>query len=95
MRNAAPKEIGGETIVVRKSDVSSPIGRLVKGLIFPKDLLIAATIEGDEVRLEYTKADVVRGTNVSLGPGCEIGLVEYTGELNRHEDAVVGQSKHL
>ncbi|MEF3304770.1 cytoplasmic protein [Paenibacillus sp. GYB003] len=89
------KEIGGETIVVRKTGVDSPIGRLVKALVLSKEMLFADLIEGDEIRLEYTKAAVVRGTNVTIGPGCDIGLVEYTGEFRRFSDAVVGCSKQI
>ena len=43
--------------------------------------LKAGTIEGDTVQLEYTKAEVVRGKNVTIGKKCEIGRVEYTGTL--------------
>ncbi|TMV51538.1 hypothetical protein FE783_07125 [Paenibacillus mesophilus] len=89
------KEIGGESITVRKSGFDSPIEKLMKAIIFPKDELLADTIEGDEVRLEYTTAKIVRGTNVTIGPGCHIGLVEYTGVYKRDKDAVVSESRHI
>lgn len=89
------REIGGESISVRKTGIDSPFGKLMKALVFPKDVLITDTIEGDEVRLEYTTAGVVRGTNVSIGPGCHIGLVEYKGEYRRDQDAVVIESRRM
>lgn len=87
------KEIGGESILVRKSDFASPFGKLMKALVFSKDLLIADMIEGDEIRLEYTKANIVRGTNVTIGAGCEIGLVEYKGEFKRTGNGIVAESR--
>ncbi|MDF2717034.1 MAG: bactofilin, partial [Paenibacillus sp.] len=42
------KEIGGESITIRKSGIDSPFGKLMKALILPKDALLADTIEGDE-----------------------------------------------
>ncbi|WP_176706579.1 polymer-forming cytoskeletal protein [Paenibacillus hemerocallicola] len=89
------REIGGESISVRKTGIDSPFGKLMKALIFPKDALIADTIEGDEVRLEYTTAGVVRGTNVTIGPGCHIGLVEYKDGYRRDIDAVVIESRQM
>ncbi|MDF2716505.1 MAG: bactofilin [Paenibacillus sp.] len=89
------REIGGESILVRRTGIDSPFGKLMKALIFPKDALIADTIEGDEVRLEYTTAGVVRGTNVTIGPGCHIGLVEYKGEYRRDKDAIVNESRQM
>ncbi|WP_146250199.1 cytoplasmic protein [Paenibacillus flagellatus] len=89
------KEIGGETITVRRTGNGSAIGKLVKALVFSQDALVADAIEGDDVRLEYTKAGVVRGTNVVIGPGSEIGLVEYKDNLSVHTDAKVSASKQL
>lgn len=89
------KEIGGEHIVVRKSRKANPIAKLVKALIFNNDHLTVETIEGDDIQLEYTKADIVRGTNISIGPGCEIGLVEYKGKFTQHKDAKVTDSRKI
>ncbi len=48
-----------------------------------------STIEGDEISLELVKADVVRGANVTIGDGCEIGKVEYSESLEISEKAHV------
>ena len=42
----------------------------------------AGDIEGDDVDLEYTQADVVRGRRVRIGEGCSIGRVEYSESLD-------------
>ena len=73
------KEIGGDHINVRKGG-SFEIKSFIKSLFpaFEMNLnLNTDSIEGDEIYLEYTKAKVVRGNNVNIGPGCEIDLVEY------------------
>lgn len=72
-------DIGGETIDVRQ----------VKQWAFLPFLgernLTADAIEGDTVYLEHTRAKVVRGTKVTIGPGCRIDLVEYSESLEGTE----------
>jgi len=53
--------------------------------------LEAETIEGDEVYLENTKARIVRGKTVTIGPGCQVERVEYSLSLEVDERAHVGQ----
>lgn len=68
-------DIGGERIDVRLANTWT-------FLPFWGDRnLTADTIEGDTVYLENTRAKVVRGVTVEIGPGCDIDLVEYTGSL--------------
>jgi cytoskeletal protein CcmA (bactofilin family) len=73
------KEIGGETIAVRRAGMLD-WRRLVKPFLTGGEALIAETIEGDNIYLEHTKAAAVRGTNVRIGPGCEIDWLEYRNE---------------
>lgn len=40
--------------------------------------LNAERIEGEDIRLENTRASVVRGSRVHIGKGCIVGRVEYT-----------------
>jgi cytoskeletal protein CcmA (bactofilin family) len=69
------RDIGGETIDIR-------LGTSWAFLPFLGERnLTADSIEGDKVYLENTRAKVVRGANVEIGPSCEIDLVEYTGTL--------------
>ncbi len=75
------REIGGETIRVMKGHGFGLFSRFKK--------LSTESVEGDDVYLEYTKAKVVRGNRVHIGPGCEIDLVEYRGEFRQDEDARV------
>lgn len=84
------KEIGGQTIVVKyKSSMFSLLNPL-----FPTQL-ITELIEGDKIELENTKAAIVRGNHITIGPNCEIGLVEYTGELSIHHKASVKENRKL
>jgi cytoskeletal protein CcmA (bactofilin family) len=73
-------EIGGEKINVRKGHEST-LGKIATTLFdtigFHKSRLVAETIEGDDIYLEYTSAKVVRGGRVTIGKGCEIDRVEY------------------
>jgi cytoskeletal protein CcmA (bactofilin family) len=69
------RDIGGETIDVR-------LGTNWAFLPFLGERnLTADTIEGDTVYLENTRAKVVRGADVTIGPDCAIDLVEYAGTL--------------
>lgn len=49
------------------------------------------TIEGEDIDLESTKAELVRGRNVVIGAGCEIERVEYSGTLTVDKAAKVGE----
>jgi len=90
------REIGGEQLRVERG--TSLGGAIFEGIV--KMLtgggtaeLRTAQIEGDDIHLESTIADVVRGKRVVIGPGCQIGTVEYTETLKVHEDAEVGEEK--
>lgn len=60
---------------------------LSMGILNP--VLEADVIEGDEITLENTTAKIVRGNNVVIGNGCDIGTVEYTGHYIKTGDAKV------
>ncbi|WP_124726871.1 polymer-forming cytoskeletal protein [Staphylospora marina] len=94
---AKVKEIGGETITVNRETITSKIARLIKSLFSfsMNHTLTADVIEGDDIRLEYTTASVVRGNHVKIGPGCEIGLVEYKNSLDVSPEATVKERKKI
>lgn len=87
------REIGGEKIIVRRG------GWREKGILFDGLIklftgggaaeLRAQLIEGDEVYLEDTIAETVRGKAVEIGPGCRIETVEYSESLKVADDATV------
>lgn len=52
-------------------------------------LLEAQLIEGDSIRLEQTHASLVRGRQVSIGPGSQISRVEYSQEIYIDPTAIV------
>jgi cytoskeletal protein CcmA (bactofilin family) len=85
------KEIGGQTITVKYK--SSVIGNILKPLFKPQ--LETDLIEGDIIELENTLAKIVRGNQVRIGPNCQIGLVEYTGEYSMDKKAVVAESRRV
>lgn len=84
------REIGGGSIRVEQGHRA--LGVLLHAFVGSDFILTADTIEGDEVWLEHTKAAVVRGKRVTIGPGCEIGRVEYDENLQTDGDAKVGES---
>jgi len=91
--SSAAKEIGGERIDVRRGGWREK-GILLDGLVKlfaggGTAALETKQIEGDEVSLEDTEAEVVRGKKVEIGPGCRIGRVEYSESLKVASDAVV------
>jgi cytoskeletal protein CcmA (bactofilin family) len=80
-------EIGGEKVKVKRGAKFLKANRSIH--------LTAEAIEGDEIDLEYTKAKVVRGKNVRLGPGCEIDLVEYQGDFRKDKNAEVKENRKI
>ena len=87
------REIGGERIDVRRGGYRDR-GILLDGLVrmfsgSGTAELRVTQIEGDEIHLEDTIAEIVRGKKVEIGPGCRIGLVEYADKLEVHPDARV------
>jgi len=82
-------ELGGERIRICKQS-GIDFATWLKVFLFNIQLS-AQSIEGDDVYVEFTKADVVRGKNVSIGPGCEIGLVEYSEKLDQDESSKVSK----
>ncbi|MGG1680099.1 cytoplasmic protein [Neobacillus sp. NRS-1170] len=77
------EEIGGGKITVKKKKNSLlPFGKEV-------GTLKVKVIEGDEIFLENTTADIVRGNQVKIGQGCQIGLVEYREHLSQDSQATI------
>jgi cytoskeletal protein CcmA (bactofilin family) len=90
--NSYAKEIGGETITVKKRNSRTLFDKFIK--TFNKTLK-SDVIEGDHIHLEYTKAKVVRGNFVTLGTGCEIDLVEYKQEFTADKHAIIKEKKKI
>ncbi|OAB41836.1 hypothetical protein [Paenibacillus antarcticus] len=86
------REIGGGKITITKAMTIPFIGKYSPGAY---GAMQADSIEGDEIHLENTKAAVVRGRNVYIGSGCEIGLVEYKNEYKQDQGAVVVQYNRI
>ncbi|WP_206916353.1 hypothetical protein [Alicyclobacillus suci] len=86
-RSSRVKEIGGAQIRVVRSKGSRFFQRVRR--------LTAEVIEGDDIYLEYTKANVVRGKRVTLGPGTEVNLLEYSSDFEKIGDAFVERHKKL
>ena len=76
------EEIGGGVITVKKKHSFHPFGK-------ETGTLTAKVIEGDDIYLENTKADIVRGKRVKIGTGCQIGSVEYTAELLQDQSSTI------
>lgn len=74
--------IGGGTVRVVKRDAGFRFFR-------KRPCLNATLIEADEITLEYTDAETVRGVNVHIGPECVIDRVEYSGSLTTDANCTV------
>lgn len=90
--SSAAKEIGGESIVIKKGAFS-----LLKSIFMPFShaRLSVEMIEGDEIYLEQTRAKVVRGHKVHIGPGCDIEQVEYKDDFRQAQEAKVTHRKKI
>ncbi len=87
------REIGGGTIRVQRPGLVNPVGKLIRAILPAYSMLKADTIEGDDIYLENTKAGVVRGTRVTIGPGCKIELVEYQEHFHQEQGAHVTEKR--
>lgn len=87
------REIGGETILVRRAALLAPFSFFFRPSAFSR--LEADVIEGDSIYLEHTKAGIVRGKQVTIGQGCEIGLVEYKDRLEQKKGSHIADSRKL
>lgn len=91
--SSTAKEIKTQKIEIKKQvSFSSKLQGLFKK---SKEGLTADTIEGTDIYLEYTTAGVVRGDNVKVGPGCEIGTVEYRNNIEVLQGASVKEQKKI
>ncbi|MCL1791153.1 MAG: hypothetical protein FWG40_07330 [Peptococcaceae bacterium] len=82
------QELGGRRIEVRKPRMP----RRLLNNSFRSVILEAQIIEVDDIDIDYTTADVVRGCRVKIGKHCCIGKVEYTESLVVEDGAEVGES---
>lgn len=90
------KEIGGENIEVRASIIDNFFFKKVIDKMFnTKGELSTELIEGDEIYLENTNAKIVRGNNITIGDGCNIGLIEYSGEIKISNESIVKQQQKV
>jgi len=89
------EEIGGEHIEVRRygsKDHVTLLDSLLRTLGNAwRGEVEAKLIEGDEIYLENTHADIVRGKAIQIGPDCKIGRVEYSESLTVHDSSEVGE----
>ncbi|MCB2290228.1 polymer-forming cytoskeletal protein [Clostridium sp. CS001] len=90
------KEIGGEHIEVKVSSIENFfLKKVIDNIFNTKGELTTELIEGDEIYLENTNAKIVRGNNVTIGDGCNIGLIEYSGEINISSESIVKEQKKI
>lgn len=89
------REIGGERITVTLGKGSLGVLASIFSLGTHYPCLEADTIEGTEIVLENTTAKIVRGNNVTIGNGCDIGLVEYKGFYRETGVPKVGESRKV
>lgn len=89
------KAIGAGKVKVTMGKFGGFFKDLVGLFSYESGKLISESIEGDELYLENTICDVVRGGNVVIGKGCRIKLVEYSGSLDILEDAEVENQQLL
>ncbi|MEK3670552.1 MULTISPECIES: hypothetical protein [unclassified Paenibacillus] len=77
--------VGGSSISIKRSRT----GALLRPGQGKKMSFQARLIEGDQIELQSTQAQTVRGGRVIIGTGCEIDTVEYRDTLEIHKSATV------
>lgn len=76
------KEIVGDRVVIK-----SRISKLAR--LFIKHLSKADLIEATTIELEGVTARAVNGSDISIGPGCEIETLDCSGRLYVDKDSTV------
>ncbi|MBU5591818.1 polymer-forming cytoskeletal protein [Clostridium sp. MSJ-4] len=96
--HCSAKEIGGEKIEIKRG-IQKVLGIFalenILGSLFNNyvgSIVEAEIIEGDEIYLECTRAKIVRGNNIFIGPDCQIDRVEYKDELKVEDSKAVKES---
>jgi cytoskeletal protein CcmA (bactofilin family) len=92
-QNCQAKEIGAERIRIRRATLLNPLNLFFKPS--SNAILSASIIEGDEIYLEHTKAQIVRGNHVTIGPGCNIELVEYKEHYAQVKGTIVKEKRNV
>lgn len=80
-------EIGGENIKITEGKRHKI--RFICFSYNQKSELNCKSIEGDNIYLENTRAEVVRGNNITIGKNCVIERLEYSGELNISKKSII------
>ncbi len=96
-RNNA-KELGGEKISIKRHSSFSKVKDFFLSIMDMNDRTTrfeVDTIEADEIYIEYTTAKTVRGKNIQIGEGCDIGSVEYSGDYKSDPDSKIGKSEKI
>jgi cytoskeletal protein CcmA (bactofilin family) len=85
------QEIGGEKITITKDP------KMTSNFLSLKrpGYLETKIIEGDDIYIEATVAETVRGNNVVIGPDCKIGNVEYKSEIKVSNNSRVESQKRI
>lgn len=82
----AEQLISAGPVIIRRS---SPKLGLSMG---PFRRLGCRLIQGETIRLERTTAELVCGTDITVGPGCDIGEIRYSQSLTVAPGSRVGSS---
>lgn len=82
------KSVDGERVILRPPGSFADVF-----MFFARKEFRAETITASEVWLSNTAANVVNAGNATLGDGCRIGLVHYSGALLKQPGAVVTEER--
>ena len=85
--NSEIKEIGGENISIKNNTSKKFFERLFNQT--KKGYVRCNIIEGDNIYLENTICDIIRGENIIIGKGCTIGTIEYSNNLTIDKESMV------
>lgn len=83
------KAIGAETIEIKCAHHGSILKDVLGLFTDHHQRIYCESIEGDDIYLENTTCDVVRGGKIVIGKGCQIKTIEYTGSLEVHSEAKI------
>lgn len=88
--------ISGKEIKIKKPDNTGGfLSSFLKKFIKNKVQLEANIIDGEDIHIENTIANLVRGNNVTIGEGCIINTVEYRNTINFEKNGKCKSQKKI
>lgn len=88
-------EIGASSVVINQQGEEGFWQRVIGLFNSRTGYVYGKCIEADYVKIEGAQIEVIRGTNIEIGPNCEVDVVEYTDSITIHATSQVKEVRQV